>query len=264
MVVQATLSLFGSFFVMLLAGVPISAGIGIASVITALFSMPADIFALIAAQRCFSGLDSFSLLALPFFTLGGNIMNKGGIARRLIRLARLLVEKSYREGDFVLASGRRSDYYFDCRVTALHAEGSWLIGTLFNDLLKDVPVVGVGGMTMGADPLVSATTAISHELGRPLNGLLVRKEAKDHGTGQFVEGLGNFKPGDKVAMLEDVVTTGGSLLKACDRVRAAGLDIVAVCCILDREEGGREKLKEAGYELHSLFTRKELVEMARS
>ena len=131
------------------------------------------------------------------------------------RLARLLVEKSYREGDFVLASGRRSDYYFDCRVTALHAEGSWLIGTLFNDLLKDVPVVGVGGMTMGADPLVSATTAISHELGRPLNGLLVRKEAKDHGTGQFVEGLGNFKPGDKVAMLEDVVTTGGSLLKAC-------------------------------------------------
>ena len=143
------------------------------------------------------------------------------------RLARLLVEKSYREGDFVLASGRRSDYYFDCRVTALHAEGSWLIGTLFNDLLKDVPVVGVGGMTMGADPLVSATTAISHELGRPLNGLLVRKEAKDHGTGQFVEGLGNFKPGDKVAMLEDVVTTGGSLLKACDRVRAAGLDVYA-------------------------------------
>ena len=93
MVVQATLSLFGSFFVLLLAGVPISAGIGIASVITALFSMLADIFALIAAQRCFSGLDSFSLLALPFFTLGGNIMNKGGIARRLIRLARLLVGK---------------------------------------------------------------------------------------------------------------------------------------------------------------------------
>ncbi len=91
MVIQATLSLFGSFFIMLLACVPISAGIGIASVITALFSMPADIFALIAAQRCFSGLDSFSLLALPFFTLGGNIMNKGGIARRLIRLARLLV-----------------------------------------------------------------------------------------------------------------------------------------------------------------------------
>ncbi len=179
------------------------------------------------------------------------------------RLARLLVEKSYREGDFVLASGRRSDYYFDCRVTALHAEGSWLIGSLFNHLLADLPIVGVGGMTMGADPLVSATTVISHTLGRPLHGMLVRKEAKGHGTGQYVEGLGNFSAGDKVAMLEDVVTTGGSLLKACDRVRDAGMQIVAVCAILDREEGGREKLRDAGYDLRALFTRKELVELAR-
>ena len=92
MVVQATLMLFGSFFVMLFAGVPISAGIGIASIITAIMSgMDGNIFALTAAQRCFSGCDSFSLLALPFFSLGGNIMNKGGIAKRLVRLARLLV-----------------------------------------------------------------------------------------------------------------------------------------------------------------------------
>ena len=138
-----------------------------------------------------------------------------------------------------------------------------IIGRLFNDLLKDLDIRGVGGMTMGADPLVSSTTVLSHELGRPLHGLLVRKESKGHGTNQFVEGLGNFQPGDPVAMLEDVVTTGGSLLKACDRVRDAGLNIVAVCAILDREEGGREKLKEAGYELHALFTRKELVELAR-
>ena len=179
------------------------------------------------------------------------------------RLARLLVEKSYREGDFVLASGRRSDYYFDCRVTALHAEGSWLIGTLFNHMLSEMDIKGVGGMTMGADPLVAATTVISHEQGRPLHGLLVRKEAKGHGTGQFVEGLGNFSTGDRVAMLEDVVTTGGSLLKACDRIRDAGLSIVAVCAILDREEGGREKLREAGYDLLALFTRAELVALAR-
>lgn len=178
------------------------------------------------------------------------------------RLARILLEKSYREGDFTLASGRKSDYYFDCRVTALHAEGSWLIGQLFNHVLSDLKLCGVGGMTMGADPLVSATTVISHELGRPLHGLLVRKEAKDHGTGQFVEGLGNFSAGDKVAMLEDVVTTGGSLLKACDRVSAAGLQIVAVCAILDREEGGREKLQQAGYDLRALFTRRELLELA--
>ena len=179
------------------------------------------------------------------------------------RLARLLVEKSYREGDFVLASGRRSDYYFDCRVTALHAEGSWLIGTLFNHMLREMDIKGVGGMTMGADPLVAATTVISHEQGRPLHGLLVRKEAKGHGTGQYVEGLGNFSTGDRVAMLEDVVTTGGSLLKACDRIRDAGLSIVAVCAILDREEGGREKLREAGYDLLALFTRAELVALAR-
>ncbi len=179
------------------------------------------------------------------------------------RLARILIEKSYREGDFVLSSGRRSDYYFDCRVTALHPEGSWLIGSLFNKLLAEQDIKGVGGMTLGADPLVSATTVISHEIGRPLAGLLVRKEAKGHGTGQYVEGLGNFEQGDAVAMLEDVVTTGGSLLKACDRVKAAGLNIVAVCTILDRQEGGREMLQEAGYNLLALFTREELVKLGR-
>ncbi len=179
------------------------------------------------------------------------------------RLARILLEKSYREGDFVLSSGRRSDYYFDCRVTALHPEGSWLIGSLFNKLLADMDIKGVGGMTLGADPLVSATTLISHEVGRPLAGLLVRKEAKGYGTGQYVEGLGNFNEGDRVAMVEDVVTTGGSLLKACTRVREAGLNIVTVATILDRQEGGREMLKSAGYDLLALFTREELVTLGR-
>ncbi|MBO4295817.1 MAG: orotate phosphoribosyltransferase, partial [Desulfovibrio sp.] len=117
--------------------------------------------------------------------------------------------------------------------------------------------------TMGADPLVSATTVVSSQKGQPLNGLLVRKESKGHGTNQFVEGLANFEAGDPVVVLEDVVTTGGSLLKACQRIEGAGLKIVAVCCILDREEGGREKLKEAGYELKALFTRRELLEHAR-
>ena len=179
------------------------------------------------------------------------------------RLAQLLLQLSYREGNFVLASGRTSDYYFDCRVTALHAEGSWLIGQLFNDLLKDHPIQGVGGMTMGADPLVSATTVISHTLQRPLHGLLVRKQAKDHGTGQFVEGMGNFKPNDRIAMLEDVVTTGGSVLKACEKITMAGLQIDCVCAILDREEGAREALKNAGYTLEALFTRQELLTLGR-
>ncbi len=182
----------------------------------------------------------------------------------LAGLARLLLEKSYREGQFTLASGRTSDYYFDCRVTALSAQGSWLIGNLFNDLLAPMDIVGVGGMTLGADPLTTAVTVISFERGRPLHGFLVRKEAKGHGTGQYVEGMGNFHQGDRVVMLEDVVTTGGSLLKACERVRDAGLSIAGVCTVLDRGEGGREALEKAGFTLHSLFTRPELVRLGRS
>ena len=178
------------------------------------------------------------------------------------RLASLLVEKSYREGDFLLASGRRSDYYFDCRVTALSSEGSFLIGSLFNDLLADMAISGVGGMTLGADPLVSATTVISWQRGRPLSGILVRKQAKSHGTAQYLEGIGNFATGDNVAVLEDVITTGASVLTACQRIQDSGLGIAAVCAILDREEGGRELLAEAGYNLLALYTRRELLELA--
>jgi orotate phosphoribosyltransferase len=179
------------------------------------------------------------------------------------RLARLLMEKSYREGDFILASGRRSDYYFDCRVTALSAEGSWLIGNLLNDLLCGIDIAGVGGMTLGADPLTTAVTVVSHERGRPLHGFLVRKEAKDHGTGQYIEGLGNFAAGSRVAVLEDVVSTGASLLKAARRAEDAGLVVAAACGVLDRCEGGADAVCAAGYELRTLFTRPELVRIGR-
>lgn len=180
------------------------------------------------------------------------------------RLARLLVEKSYKEGQFTLTSGRQSDYYFDGKQTALHPEGGWLIGHLFNDLLADVPgLTAVGGMTLGADPLVSATSVLSYELGRPLAAFIVRKTPKGHGTMQYLEGLANLTPGAPVAMLEDVVTTGGSLLTACERVREAGFPIAAVCTVLDREEGGREAIQAAGYTLRSLFRRAELLELAK-
>ncbi len=134
MVVQATLMLFGSFFVMLLAGVPISAGIGIASVITALMSgIPADTFALVAAQRCFSGLDSFSLLALPFFSLGGNIMNKGGIARRLVRLARLLVGKI---PGYLAATNVLANMFFGA-VSGSSVAAASAMGSILSPLEKD-------------------------------------------------------------------------------------------------------------------------------
>ncbi len=181
-----------------------------------------------------------------------------------IELAKLLFEKSYKEGDFTLASGKKSSFYFDGRQTALNPKGSWLIGHLFNYLLEDVENLNaVGGMTLGADPLSTATSLVAFEQGKDIAAFIVRKEAKGHGTGNYVEGLGNIPKGSRVAMLEDVVTTGGSLIKACDRVKEAGLEIVAVCTILDREEGGKEILKEAGYELRSLFTRSELVELAK-
>ena len=178
------------------------------------------------------------------------------------RLARLLLEKSYREGSFVLASGRTSDYYFDCRQTALHPEGAWLIGNLLFDIVKSLPIAGVGGPTLGADPLVSAVSVVSYEQNHPLPGFLVRKEAKGHGAQNYIEGLANFKEGDSIALLEDVVTSGGSGLTACGRVKAAGLNVAAVVCIMDREEGGREKMAEQGYELISLFTRRELLACA--
>lgn len=179
-----------------------------------------------------------------------------------LELGRLLRKKSWQEGDFLLSSGKRSSFYLDCRITSLSARGSLLIGSLFNYLLSPLEIQGVGGMTMGADPLVSAVTTLSNSFGRPLNGLLVRKEAKGHGTNKYVEGTANFAASDNVAMLEDVVTTGRSLLLACDRVRACGLQIAAVCAIVDREEGGREALAEAGYNLLALFTMRELKDLA--
>jgi len=180
------------------------------------------------------------------------------------RLAALLLEKSYREGEFTLTSGQKTDYYFDCRQTALHPEGAWLIGNLFADMIRDIPAVAVGGMTLGADPLVTATSVIARQQGRFLAGLLVRKETKKHGAQQYIEGIANVAPGDHVIMLEDVVTSGASVLKACQRAQEAGLTIAAVCAILDREEGGREAIRAAGFELQSLFTRPELVAAGRS
>ena len=180
------------------------------------------------------------------------------------RLAKLLLKKSYREGEFTLSSGQKTDYYFDCRQTALHPEGAWMIGNLFANIIQDIPAEAIGGMTMGADPLVTATALIAWQQGRPLAGLLVRKEAKGYGAKQYIEGLANVMPGDRVIMLEDVVTSGASVLKACLRAQEAGLTIAAVCAILDREEGGREAVSAAGFELKSLFTRPELTVLGAS
>ncbi|MFW5731069.1 MAG: orotate phosphoribosyltransferase [Desulfonatronovibrionaceae bacterium] len=180
------------------------------------------------------------------------------------RLARLLYEKSYQEGDFTLTSGKKSDYYFDCKQTALHPEGSYLLGRILLDMINDkfISIQGVGGMTLGADPLVSSVCLLSYLENNPLPGFIVRKKSKGHGTDKYLEGMGNFEQGFSVCLLEDVVTTGGTLLTCCRKVRDAGLDIRGILCVLDREEGGRENIARAGYQLRSIFTRKELVHEA--
>jgi len=174
------------------------------------------------------------------------------------RLAQLLLEKSYIEGEVVLTSGKKSDYYFDCKQTALHPEGAYLLGNLFLDMLP-ADIAGVGGMTLGADPLVTAVSVVSQVRGRPLPGFIVRKNPKGHGTNQYLEGMANFAPGDRVVLLEDVVTTGGTLVKVIDRVTDAGLVVAGVYCVLDREEGGTETLAALGFGLRAIFTRRDLL-----
>lgn len=173
------------------------------------------------------------------------------------RLLALLREKSVRFGTFTLASGKQSDFYVDVRQTALNSEGSWRIGKQILGRLKP-EVEAVGGMTLGADPLTSATTALAFESGRTVHGFIIRKEAKGHGTGKTVEGMGNFPAGTPVCVLEDTTTTGGSLLRAIERAEEAGLKVVQTLTVVDREEGAKERLAEAGYTLEALATRTQL------
>ena len=173
------------------------------------------------------------------------------------RLLHLLKTKSYREGRVVLASGKESDFYIDCRQTSLSAEGHLLIGRLFLQLISEKfpGATAVGGPTLGADPLVSAVSLTSILQGKPLDAFIVRKEAKGHGTGAWIEGMANLKEGDTVVMLEDVVTTGGSSLRAVKRAEEAGLKIPGILVLVDRCEGGRENIEKAGYKLVSLYTK---------
>ncbi|MBL8917421.1 MAG: orotate phosphoribosyltransferase [Myxococcaceae bacterium] len=175
------------------------------------------------------------------------------------RLLALLTEKSYQKRKVTLASGRESDFYIDCKKTALTAEGHWLVGRLlFAAIAKQTPqATGVGGLTMGADPLASAVSLVSHLAAKPLQAFLVRKEPKGHGTGQWIEGRSSLADGAQVAIVEDVITTGGSAIKAIERARAEGLTPTAVFALVDRQEGGREAISALGVQVVSLFTRED-------
>ena len=174
------------------------------------------------------------------------------------RLKRILKEKSILRGEFTLASGKKSDYYIDARLTTLDPEGIYLVGKIFLDVIKmDPEINAVGGPTMGADPIVGSLMVLSHESGYTLPGFLVRKQEKGHGTGKLIEG--NLKPEDKVVIVEDVVTTGGSVIKAINAVRDTGAIVKKALVIVDREEGAQEKFKEIGVPLFSIFSISELL-----
>lgn len=178
---------------------------------------------------------------------------------RRLRLIAILQERSIQRGTFTLSSGGTTDVYVDVRQTTLNAEGAEHVAHLVLDRLAD-DVVAIGGPTLGADPIACSAAAWSRTvLGRDVHGFLIRKEKKGHGTGRFVEGLASIPGGARVCIVEDTTTTGGSLLRAIDRAREAGLDVAQCLTIVEREEGAVERFRDAGLTLESIVTWSELV-----
>ena len=176
-------------------------------------------------------------------------------------LLQILLKKSIKTGHFILASGKESDLYCDCRVTTLDARGANLIGEVGwelvkNEILSRFPEVkAIGGMTMGADP-ISLAIGMYSAADKPLGIFTVRKEPKDHGRGKRIEG--NFNAGEQVIVVDDVITTGGSTIKAIDAIEAEGGKVVAALVLVDREEGGREAIEGRGVPVYALYTRRSI------
>jgi orotate phosphoribosyltransferase len=169
-------------------------------------------------------------------------------------LRRLLLARSVRHGDFLLSSGQRSSYYIDCRLSTMSAEGMALIGRMGLAAIRRAGWTprAVGGLTMGADPVAYAIAAASCGTELVVDAFSVRKEPKAHGTGQQIEG--NFRAGDPVVVVEDTITTGGSAQRAIGAVQAAGGTVLGVLAVVDREEGGRDVLEQAGVKVVALTT----------
>ena len=176
-------------------------------------------------------------------------------------LMQIIRELSYEEREVTLASGRKSNFYFDGKQTCLHARGGLLVGKAFWQEVKQFvgSVDGVGGLTLGADPIATATSIAATLEGRSVHAFIIRKEPKGHGTGQWLEGRKNLPAGSRVVIVEDVTTTGGSSMKAVERARQEGLEVVGIVTLVDREEGARENIEGEGLVLRSVFTRTQVV-----
>ena len=174
-----------------------------------------------------------------------------------LRLLELLKERAVKLGKVRLSSGKESDYYLDERVVTLSAEGAYLTAKIILDMLKDVDVDAVGGPTVAADPIVGAVAAMSYAEGRPIAGFMVRKEPKGHGIGKQVEGP--VEGGFKVVIVDGTMTTGASVVKAIEAMEREGCEVAKVILLIDRLEGGREKIQSRGYDFAAIFTRDDLL-----
>jgi len=176
------------------------------------------------------------------------------------KLKELIKQRALKVADkpvFKLSSGKMSSYYLDLRTITLDPEGGFIIGNLIFNMIKDKNPDGIGGLTLGADPISYATAMISYINRQPIKPFVVRKEPKGHGTGKQIEG--NIKEGDRVFIVEDVVTTAGSSLKAAKVAKENGLQILGIIAIVDREEGGEENIKKEGFSFFPIFKVSELL-----
>ncbi len=181
------------------------------------------------------------------------------------RLLEMLLERSYqyRPGNpFTLSSGRVSPYFIDCKPVTNSASGLALVGEIFFDMVRHLDIVAIGGLTMGADPIAHAVSLVSWQKGRPVNSFSVRKVAKDHGHEGSRVLVGYVRSGDRVAIVDDVITTGQSTIYAIEQAVAHGLVVVKAVVLVDRQEGGREEIEKRGVEVESVFSLSELREMA--
>ena len=173
------------------------------------------------------------------------------------RLFKIIKDFSYEKREVILTSGRKSNFYFDGKQTTLHPEGAYLTGKLMYEIIKnsEIKINAVGGPTIGADPIATAVSIVSFIENNPIPAFIVRKQPKGHGKNLWIEGNKHLNKGDTVAIVEDVITTGGSILKAIEVVENEGYNVGMIIVLVDREEGGRENIENRGYKLFSVFKR---------